>query len=220
MEEEKTNENTSSEENTNDIGQDKEIWGLRIPYSFLDFMQTVAFALVICIVVYIFIAMPNQIEGDSMIPNFHNGEIILTSKLSQWLGQTQVGQSLGLDYNRGDVIVFQKPGFNDFIKRIVGMPKDKIALKEGYVYINGEKLNETYLPNGLLTKGGDFIENNGEEKPIPDGRYFVMGDNRNDSHDSRYLDIGFISHDWLKGKVIVRYWPLDKITGIQTPSYK
>ncbi len=188
--------------------------------AFIEFLQSVVIAIVICIVIYIFIATPNQIEGSSMEDNFHNGEIVLTSKLQQWLGATQLGKSIDIDYHRGDVIVFQKPGYNDFIKRVIGMPGDEVSLKNGKIYINQKKLNESYLPESTLTSGGNLLENNGEPISVPPDSYFVLGDNRGNSHDSRYLDIGFVSRLWMKGKVVVRYWPLNKIAVVSAGDVK
>lgn len=187
---------------------------------FIDFLQSVVIAVVICLIVYIAIAMPNQVEGQSMQPNFYNNDIILTNKLSQWLGETNLGDSLGLDYHRGDVIVFQKPGYNDFIKRLIGLPGDKVALKDGIVYVNGEALDESqYLQEGLDTLGGTLLVDGGDELFVPEAHYFVMGDNRKNSHDSRYIDIGFIKRDWLKGKVVLKYWPINEFHVVKDPSY-
>lgn len=188
---------------------------------FIDFLQSVVIAVVICLIVYIAIAMPNQVEGQSMQPNFYNNDIILTNKLSQWLGETNLGDSLGLDYHRGDVIVFQKPGYNDFIKRLIALPGDKVALKDGIVYVNGKALDESqYLPDGLETIGGTLLVDGGDELFVPEGHYFVMGDNRKNSHDSRYIDIGFIKREWLKGKVVLKYWPINEFHVVKDPSYK
>ncbi|MFS8130918.1 MAG: signal peptidase I [Candidatus Dojkabacteria bacterium] len=184
--------------------------GISIPAFFADFLQSVVIAIAICIAVYVFIATPNQIDGESMEPTFKNGEIILTNKLSEWLGPTDFGKNSGLDYQRGDVVVFQKPGLDDFIKRVIAIPGDKVAIKEGYVYINDKKVDESYLQPSTFTRGGNFIEEGAAAREVPAGKYFVLGDNRNNSHDSRFIDIGFINRDWLKGKVILRYWPVSK----------
>lgn len=178
----------------------------------IEFLQSIVIAIAICIVIYIFIATPNQIEGLSMNPTFENGEIVLTSKVHQWLGGTPFGSSIGITYMRGDIVVFQKPGFDDFIKRIIAVPGDTVALKAGQVYINGQLIKEDYLSADTYTKGGSFIQENGSEKTLAENEYFLMGDNRNNSHDSRYSDIGFIKRDWLKGKVLVRYLPINKVS--------
>ncbi len=174
----------------------------------IDILQSVIIAVFVCTVIYLFIAIPNQVSGSSMQPNFHDAELLLTNKIVQWLGDTPIGQSLGVNYQRGDVIVFQKPGEKDFIKRVIGLPGDKVSIKNGNVYINGQQLVEDYIPSEVRTNGGTFLET-GDEKTVPDGHYFVMGDNRGNSEDSRYSEIGFIDRSWMKGKVILRYWPLN-----------
>lgn len=181
----------------------------KIKNNITDFLQSVVIAIAVCIVTYFLVATPNQIEGQSMEPNFFNGEIVLTSKIHQWFGSTQIGKSMGFTYNRGDVAVFQKPGFNDFIKRIIAVPGDKIQLKDGYVYVNNEKLDESYLPANLETPEGTFLKEGEGALTVPQDQYFLMGDNRSNSHDSRYADIAFVKREWFKGKVLVRYWPLN-----------
>lgn len=185
---------------------------------FVEFLQSIVVAIAICVFVYVFIATPNQIDGISMNPTFENGQIILTNKLSLWLGDTPFGKSIGLGYSRGDVIVFQKPGYKDLIKRVIGLPGETIMLRGGKVYINENIITEEYISSEIKTNGGSFLEE-GEEKTIPEGDYFVMGDNRNNSHDSRYTDIGFVEKGWIKGKALLRYWPLNKISLIVTPKY-
>ncbi len=144
-----------------------------------------------------------------MEPNFYNGERVYTNRLPQWLNDTSVGKFLDLDYKRGDVIVFYKPGMiGSLIKRVIGLPKDKVKIQDGHFFINGQELIEDYISKDVFTKGGTFIAE-GEEKTVPDNSYFVAGDNRTVSNDSRYL--GFILKDWMQGKVIFRLWPLDKI---------
>jgi len=173
----------------------------------LETVKSFVFAIVVCSIIYLFILTPNQVEGTSMLPNFHNGELVLTNKVSEWLGATQVGLSLGLDYHRGDVVVVAKPNMdNPIIKRIIGLPGDKIEIKQNQIFINDQVLEETYLPDTTITIAGTFLHP-GESKTIPEHHYAVMGDNRENSLDSRYTDIGFINRDWIQGKVVFRYWP-------------
>jgi len=187
--------------------------------SIANFFSTLALSIALCIFISVFIATPNQVEGVSMLPNFESGDIIITSKLNKWFASTEVGKFLNLDYKRGDVIVFQKPLKEDLIKRIIGLPGEKISIKSGKVYVNDMELKESYLPYNVITKGGSFLSDNGEPKLIPLDAYIVLGDNREQSHDSRYLDIGFVKKEWIKGKVIFRYWPLQKIGTIYTGNY-
>lgn len=185
----------------------------------VDVLQSVVIAFFICIVVYLFIATPNQVSGPSMLENFHNDELLLTNRLVQWFSGTEIGNALGLNYQRGDVVVLQKEGYEPFIKRVIGLPGDTVGIEDGYVYVNNERLEETYLPSNLRTSGGSFL-NNGDEIQVPESYYFVMGDNRGNSTDSRDIRIGLIKREWLIGKVILRYWPINTFSFITTGEIK
>lgn len=175
----------------------------------VDMLQSIVVALFICIVLYLFILTPNQVDGYSMCPNFEDGQLLLTNKLSVWLGSTPLGQSMGLEYQRGDVVVFQKPGREKaLIKRVIGTPGDKVSLRDGRVYVNNERVEENYLPAERRSSGGSYL-GEGEEITVEEGNYFLMGDNRNNSLDSRFNDIGQVKREWLQGKVILTYWPLN-----------
>lgn len=175
----------------------------------VDMLQSIVVALFICIILYLFILTPNQVDGYSMCPNFEDGQLLLTNKLSVWLGSTPFGQSMGLEYQRGDVVVFQKPGREKaLIKRVIGLPGDKVSLRDGRVYVNNERVEENYLPAERRSGGGSYL-GEGEEITIEEGNYFLMGDNRNNSLDSRFNDIGQVKREWLQGKVILTYWPLN-----------
>lgn len=201
------------------ILEDKKRALWELPDSIVDFIQSIVIALIICVILYLLIAMPNQVQGSSMEPNFSQGQIILTNKLSTWMGDTQIGHSLGFNYERGDVIVFKKPDLkNEFIKRIIGIPGDTVAIHDGKVYINGEALDESeYLANDVSTIGGTFIVENDEAIKIPANSFFVLGDNRSNSHDSRSIDVGFIKEEWIRGEVELRYWP--SISIFNRPNY-
>jgi len=199
---------------------DNQVFGIKVPASTLEFLQSLVIAICIAVVLYLFIVTPNQIQGNSMIPNFYEGDIILTNKLSNWLGDTEFGKSIGLNYKRGDVIVYQKPGLSDHVKRIIAVPGDRVAVRDGFVYINNKKLVEEYLPPATFTRGATFIEEEGESKVVPEGTFFVMGDNRNDSLDSRYNEIGFVDKNWVKGKVILIYWPINRFGIVNTGEFQ
>jgi len=181
----------------------------------VDILQSVVIALFICILVYLFIATPNQVSGPSMQDNFHDKDLVLTNKITQWLGGSDFGKSIGLEYQRGDVIVFQKPGKPDLIKRVIGLPGETVMVLNGHLFVNNKQIKETYLPATLRTNAGSYAKE-GEIITLKSDEYFVCGDNRGNSADSRDANYGPVKREWLKGKVILRYWPLDRFGVIGT----
>lgn len=182
----------------------------------VDFLQSFTLAIIFSILIFS-IFTPSEVEGSSMEPSFHNGERVYTNRLPQWLSDTSIGDFLNLNYNRGDVIVFYKPGMTgSLIKRVIGLPGDEVLLSNGKFYVNGQLLDEKYISDDLITKEGTFLKE-GESVIVPEDNYFVAGDNRGVSNDSRY--IGFIKKDWMQGKVVFRLWPLDKFGLISSGEY-
>ena len=106
---------------------------------------------------------------------------------------------------RGDILIFRYPRdpSRDFIKRVIAIPGDSIEIKDGRVYLNGQLQNETYILD--KTRGSYGLAT------VPPGTVFVMGDNRNNSEDSRFKDVGFVPYELIKGKAVVIFWPLDHI---------
>ena len=143
-----------------------------------------------------------------MEPNFHDGEYILTNKFVYKFG----------DPERGDVVVFKSPQNPDidFIKRIIGTPGDHVKLQDNHFYINNQLLNEIYIADELYTYYGNFLKE-GAEITIPQGYYFVVGDNRPRSSDSR--EWGPIEKSAIIGKSQFRYWPLNRAGLVQDPQY-
>ena len=172
-----------------------------------DTLQAIVISLAITLFIYLVIAMPNEVLSVSMEPTFYEGDLLITNRTIQWLGN----ESSSYNYTRGDVVVFQQPGRLDLIKRIVGLPGEEIAIIDGKVRVNGQVLDESYLESPVVTFGGTFLAE-GQTREIPLDSYFVMGDNRSSSLDSRYVDVGFVKRSHFKGKVIFRYWPLGRIT--------
>lgn len=141
-----------------------------------------------------------------MDPTFKDKEYILTNLISLRFE----------DPAKGDVIVFKAPTDEekDFIKRVMAVPGDSIMLKEGFVYVNGKKVDESYLPSDVRTYGGAFLK---EEEPftVPAHSYIVMGDNRQFSSDSR--EWGILDKDDIIGKSFFVYWPLNVMRIVQNP---
>lgn len=180
----------------------------RLGAFFLDVIEVIVFAVGIFFFVYLLIMRPHKIKGQSMDPNFPDKEYLLTEKVSYYLHSPA----------RGDVVVFKPPNSEDdeFIKRIVGLPEDEIMVNNGRVYINNKILDEKYLSSSLYTSGGGFLED-GANFTVPEGTYFVMGDNRPHSSDSRSW--GPITKDKITGRAWVIYWPMNLSGVVPKPSY-
>ncbi len=163
-------------------------------------MQPIVMAFAVFMMIYLFLFQPHKVDGSSMYPNFHDEEYILTDKVSYRKGSPQ----------RGDVVIFHAPppANSDYIKRIIGLPGEIVMVKSGYVFINGRKLPEMYLPTAYLTLEKSFLRD-GVPYQIPAGYYMMFGDNRNYSSDSR--EFGPISKNSIVGKAWVRYWPVSRI---------
>ncbi len=161
-------------------------------------IEAIVVALAISVVLYLFFMTPHEVVGTSMFPTYHNGEHLIANKIVYRYSKPK----------RGDVVIFKYSADQDFIKRIIGMPGDEVSIKDGRYYINGSLLDEAkYLDSTVYTSGGDYLKE-GEETTVPDGMYFVSGDNRPHSSDSRAF--GPIAFNDIKGKVWLIYFPLER----------
>lgn len=172
----------------------------RIGRFFLDFIQTVVIALSIFVILYLFLVQPHQVKGNSMNPNFLDKEYILTDKINYRFHKPQ----------REDVIIFTSPKDPDYeyIKRIIGLPGETIKIERGEVFINDQRLTEPYLPASFQTLSGNFLKE-GQAYTVSEGQYFVLGDNRNHSSDSR--EWGPVALEKIIGRAWFRYWPFSKM---------
>lgn len=206
----KPSQNPSEKQNSPSLKTDNIIVYIvkKIINFFFDFLETSVVALSIFVVVYLFLVQPHEIKGSSMEPNFHNNEYILTDKISYKFREPQ----------RGEVIIFKAPTNNevDYIKRVIGLPGDRIKVQDGFVYVNEMKLNESYLADKTPLLPGSSMQE-GVEITIPPDHIFVMGDNRPHSSDSR--EFGPVSFNLIIGHAIFRYWPLPEMGLISTAKY-
>ncbi|KXK25820.1 MAG: Signal peptidase I S [candidate division WS6 bacterium OLB20] len=178
----------------------------------ISVLQVIAVVLVVFVLLYLVILLPNQVDGQSMEPNFLDKEQLFTDKIINMVGTTGFGQAQGYDYGRGDVVVFPF-GEISLIKRIVAIGGDTVRIEGGRVYLNGILLDEEYIdpsqkPTAMPFSQATFPE--GVDTVVPEGTYFVLGDNRPNSKDSRFADIGFLKREQLSGRVFIRYWPPDR----------
>jgi len=170
-----------------------------------EYIEAFLIAVLLALFIIIFIAQSFMVQGSSMEPSLHNGQRLIVDKLSYRFGSPKLG----------DVIVFRYPTdpSRKFIKRVIGVPGDEILIKGGYVYVNGERLVETYI-NGPTY--GAYASDYGPVI-VPENSYFVLGDNRRKSDDSRFQDVGFVPRNLILGRAVVVYWPLNTIKIIRVP---
>lgn len=171
-----------------------------------EFVEAFVISASVFVVVYLFLMQPHQVKGSSMFPTFKDKEYLLTDKVTYRLRQPR----------DGDVIVFKAPTNEnyDFIKRVIATPGQVVSVRDGAVYIDGQKLDEFYLPSGYTTSPGQFLHD-GESYVVQDGEVMTFGDNRDHSSDSR--DWGPVPYQNIIGKVFFRYWPAKAVGLVMEP---
>lgn len=186
----------------------------------LEIAETLLLTLLIFWVIQTFVAQPYRVEQESMRITLEQNQYVLVDKLTPHFDS----------YSRGDIIVFNparrdgscdSPAVDEtnegnvpFIKRVIGEPGDTVSIHDGSVFINGTAIDEPYVYKGPTGANGDQ-----DTWQVPADRLFVMGDNRNNSTDSRVPTIGPICVRDVIGKAWLRYWPLDRLGILNTPTY-
>jgi signal peptidase I len=162
---------------------------------FRGWLKDILLAVVIAFLMVVFLYQPVKVEGTSMQPELLDQERIFVNKFLYHFEEI----------HRGDIVVFWYPKdpSKSFIKRVVGVPGDLVAIRDGQVYINGELLQERYVPRGYQ----DF--DSYPPTRVKDGHYYVLGDHRNASNDSRSW--GLVPRRFIYGKAVFRYWPVEKV---------
>ena len=157
-----------------------------------DWIVSIVVAVALAMFIRTFIVELYVVDGPSMRPTLESEERLVVNKFIYRFRPPE----------KGEVLVFQYPRdpSRDFIKRVIATPGDTIEIREGRVLVNDQLLTEDYI-----------LEKTRSEYPkstVPEGRIFVMGDNRNNSEDSRFADVGFVPYDLIKGKAMIVFWPI------------
>lgn len=165
-----------------------------------DFIELLFIGTFVFVFSWFFLAEPLEVTGDSMNPTLLDKEQIIAEKVSLKFK----------DVKRGDIVVFKNPKNKNIlvIKRVIGLPNERFLINEGDVYINGKKLTESYLDQETVTKAKGLIQQNVEVK-IPNDSYILLGDNRENSTDSR--NFGAISKELLFGHALFVYYPSENL---------
>ena len=165
-----------------------------------DWLVSVIVAVALAFCIRTFLVEPYMVEGSSMYPSLVNHERLLVDKLSYFITDPQ----------RGEIVVFRYPKdqSRDFIKRVIAVGGDTVEMRRGKVLVNGNVIEEgyTYKNDPKGPNQSDY-----RKSVVPKGHIFVLGDNRNNSEDSRFADVDFVPHKLVKGRAIFRFWPTNKI---------
>lgn len=165
------------------------------------FVRDILFALALAILFGVFVIQPVAVEGTSMLPQLHDGERLLVNKLIYY--KSSYLQSLGFPrVERGDVVVFWYPNDPDksFVKRVIGLPGETVEVRNGVIYVDGKQLNEPYIDSER-----NQAHMNMAPKKVDPHYFFVVGDNRDNSYDSRSW--GLVPEKYIYGKAVFRYYP-------------
>jgi signal peptidase I len=175
----------------------------------VEWVLLIGGALVIALVVKAFFFQAFYIPSDSMVPTLKTDDRVIVNKLSYHLHAV----------HRGDIVVFKTPKgpdgkpidptIKDLVKRVIGLPGETVSERDGKILINGKALDESYLPAKTVSNCASFSPQCFPTSRLPADRYWVMGDNRPNSRDSRYF--GAIAKSEIVGRVFVRVWPLNRI---------
>lgn len=166
----------------------KEVW---------EWFKSILVAVILALVIRAFLIEVFLVQGQSMLPTLHDRERLVVSKVQYYFRPPLPGE----------IVVFKATDERDFIKRVIAAAGDEVRIEPEGVYVNGELLEEQYVLERAREPYGPVV--------IPEGTVFVMGDNRNNSMDSRHPSVGLVSLEQLKGKAMLVFWPLESIRIVQ-----
>jgi signal peptidase I len=166
----------------------------------LSWLRDLGLSVLIALVVILFLYQPVKVEGTSMMPALVDQERIFINKFAYRFGIA--------DVQRGDTVVFYFPGdiTKSYIKRVIGIPGDTVEIRRGAIIVNGKEIDEPYVPEQYRDRLSL------DRTTIPQGEYFVMGDHRSASNDSRSW--GTVPRNYIYGRAVFVYWPLDRLGSV------
>jgi signal peptidase I len=156
-----------------------------------EWVESIVIAIILAIVIKAFVFETVLVDGSSMLPTLRDRDRLAVNKIGYRLGGPQCGDIVVFEYFADPSLIF--------IKRVIGVEGDRVEVRDHRVYLNGTELDEPYINERPL---GNF-----PEVVVPPNTVFVLGDNRNDSRDSRFSDVGFVPLDNVRGEAVLRMWP-------------
>ncbi|MEX1378190.1 MAG: signal peptidase I [Eubacteriales bacterium] len=169
----------------------------------MEWIVSIIVAVALVLVIHNYIGQLVRVDGASMQPTLYTDQRLIVTKIPYWNDE---------NIERGDIVITKFPGSREnYVKRIIALPGDKIKIVEGVLYINDIVIDEPYIKEKMYT---DY-----SETTIPEGHYFVMGDNRNNSRDSRSLSVGALPREMIQGKAYAILWPFVDFEVIQHDDY-
>lgn len=168
-----------------------------------EFIEQILIAGVLAFFIITFVVQSFVVDGPSMEPTLYDRERLFVNKFIYRFREPQ----------RGEIIVFDPriASANKFIKRVIGLPGETVEIQGGYVYINGQRLEEDYIQDPPRRAYGPY--------EVGEDEYFVLGDNRSNSSDSRFPHVGMVEKESISGKAFWNYWPLNRLRLIRLPDY-
>ncbi len=169
----------------------------------MEWVVSIIIAVALVLVIYNYVGQLVRVDGASMQPTLYTDQRVLVTKIPYWNDE---------NIERGDIVITKYPGSKEnFVKRIVALPGDTIRITDGILYINDTAIDEPYIKEEMYT---DY-----QETTIPEGYYFVMGDNRNNSKDSRSSSVGALPREMIQGRAYAILWPFADFEIIEHKDY-
>ena len=169
----------------------------------MEWIVSIIVAVALVLVIHNYIGQLVRVDGASMQPTLYTDQRVLVTKIPYWNDE---------NIERGDIVITKYPGSREnFVKRIIALPGDKIAITNGVLYINDTVIDEPYIKEEMYSDYGETV--------IPEGCYFVMGDNRNNSKDSRSSSVGPLPREMIQGRAYAILWPFVDFQVIEHREY-
>ncbi len=179
-----------------------------------EWIKALLIAFVIVFLVRHFLFTPTVVSGPSMEPNFEDKERLIVNKIVYDIREPR----------RGEVIVFHAPEKKDYIKRIIALPGETVQVDGDRIYINGEQIDEPYIEEVIANANANGMRYNRladfPATEVPDNAVFVLGDNRPNSKDSRFGEVGFVAFDQIVGRADLVFWPVTDFKILSHPDYE